>query len=63
MFNCLLHGVVRTPRQHNKRTRTYIGAAGRSALGFTQTPKVCKIMAFMAVIMGLGLFFLHTFGV
>ena len=45
MFNCLLHGVVRTPRQHNKRT------------------KVCKIMAFMAVIMGLGLLFSHTFGV
>ena len=25
--------------------------------------KVCKIMAFMAIIMGLGLLFLHTFGV
>ena len=26
-------------------------------LGITWTPKVCKIMAFMAIIRGLGLFF------
>ena len=34
-------------------------------LGFrvTWTPKVCRITAFMAVIMGLGLVFLHIFGV
>ena len=34
------------------------------ALGFrvTRTPKVCKIMAFMAVIMGSGLFFTYFEG-
>ena len=29
----------------------------------TWTPKVCKIMAFMAVIMGFRAIILHTFGV
>ena len=32
-------------------------------LGFTWTSKVCKIIAFMAIIKGLGRFLLHTFGV
>ena len=31
-------------------------------LGFTWIPKVCKIMAFMAVIMGLGLLFYILLG-
>ena len=32
-------------------------------LGVTWTPKVCKIMAFMVVIMGLGLLFYILLGV
>ena len=35
----------------------------KQGLGFTWTPKVCKIMAFMAIIMGLGLLFYILFGV
>ena len=31
-------------------------------LRFTWTPKVCKIMAFMAIIMGLGLLFYILLG-
>ena len=40
------------------------GAAGGagSALGITWTPKVCKIMAFMAIIGGFRAKVLHTFG-
>ena len=34
----------------------YLGGKGRASdFEYTWTPKVCKIMAFMAVIMGLGL--------
>ena len=33
-----------------------------AVLGCTWTPKVCKIMAFMAVIMGLGLLFYMLLG-
>ena len=35
----------------------------QDGLGLTWTPKLCKIMAFMAVIMGLGLLFYILFGV
>ena len=31
-------------------------------IGFTWTPKVCKIMAFMAIIMGLGQLFYILLG-
>ena len=37
-------------------------AQGFRGSGFTGTPTVCKIMAFMAVIMGLGLFFAYLWG-
>ena len=33
-----------------------------TGLGFTWTPKVCKIMAFMAILMGLGLVFYILLG-
>ena len=36
--------------------------SGEEGLGSTWTPKVCKRMAFMAVIMGLGLLFNLLFG-
>ena len=38
------------------------GRLGLKAQGSTWTPKVCKIMAFMAVIMGLGLLFYILLG-
>ena len=39
----------------------WITGSRAEGLGFTSTPKVCKIMAFMAVIMGLGLLFCILF--
>ena len=40
-----------------------IQAHGRSRIIQTGTPKVCNIMAFMAIIMGLGLLFYIPLGV
>ena len=40
-----------------------VGPSSPKPKSFTWTPKVCKIMAFLAIIRGLGLLFLHTFGV
>ena len=43
-------------------TRVIIAMSILVAIRFTWTPKVCKIMAFRAVIMGLGLLFYVLLG-
>ena len=53
---CLQGFALRSARVF-KASRTII-----SGFGTSWTPKVCKIMAFMAVIMGLGLLFYILWG-
>ena len=45
-----------------KRNEGQVPKTRTSALNPTWTPKVCKIMAFVAVIMGLGLLFYILLG-
>ena len=53
-------GGGRSPELWAKDHRNY--GLGSRNLGFTWTPKVCRIMAFMAVIRGLGLLFYILLG-
>ena len=57
LLKCLTHEVEGD--EHGCKT---VVSTGRSP-SCTWTPKVCKIMAFMAIIMGLGLLFYIIFGV
>ena len=58
---CRLPALLHARKPH-KKADARVGAHGLSGLGFTWTPEICKIMALMAVSMGLGLFFTHFWG-
>ena len=53
-------GAVPCPSSTPRRSSSSISC--QVNIGFTWTPKVCKIMAFMAVILGFGLFFYILLG-
>ena len=48
--------------EHQKASTWQANMNARFAIMSTWTPKVCKIMAFMAIIMGLGLLFYILLG-